>query len=157
MAVQIVIFLAFTSVTLVFNTLLIWFAYKAFSNVVLRFTDGLREVQASQGARQFVSALETASKQAVSVTEVTKQKIQQFGPALARAESTYGYGLAKVDVRMERLCDNLGRYSEKAQRIVEAPSRRLGAAMEGVRAAIEELGSSTIDETFDDASPTPSK
>ena len=43
MDVQIVIFLTFISVTLVFNSIVIWFAYKAFANITnQRYRDDAR-------------------------------------------------------------------------------------------------------------------
>src|SRR5690349_21199228 len=99
MGVQIVIFLLFTSVTLVFNSIVIWFAYKAFASITTNVTETMRGIQTSEDTRTWLSALHSASFQAVSVTGKAKEIITDFEPTLARAQSKFGYGLASVDVR----------------------------------------------------------
>jgi len=47
METQIVIFLAFISVTVITNTLLIWFVYKGFAGVTSRITETVSEFKTS--------------------------------------------------------------------------------------------------------------
>src|SRR6185503_2422514 len=97
MGVQIVIFLIFTSVTLVFNSVVIWFAYKAFAGITTRVTETIREVHTSDDARTWLNALHSASFKAVSATGAAKKRIVAFEPTLARAQSKFGYSLATID------------------------------------------------------------
>ena len=55
MDVQIVIFLIFTSVTLVFNSIVVWFAYKAFANITTNVTETMRGIQTSDDAKAWGS------------------------------------------------------------------------------------------------------
>lgn len=153
MPVQIVIFLLFISVTLVFNSMVIWFAYKAFANVTTKVTETMREIHASDDARGWLKALETASFQAVSVTGFAKERIVKFEPTLARAQSTFGYGLAKVDVRLERLHDKIQSQAERSQYAIIVPAHRIGATLSGIHEVLHHLSG----EIADDASPTPKK
>jgi hypothetical protein len=154
MGIQIVIFLAFTSVTLVFNSLVIWFAYKAFANIADRVTDTMRELRDSGEVAGWLRALENASSQAVTLTDATQKRLNQFEPILARAQSQFGYGLAKVDVRVESLCENIRHHSGRAQDTVLAPARHIGAVMSGVREVLEYL---TGSRNGADANSTPTK
>jgi len=80
MEVQIVIFLIFTSVTLIFNSIVIWFAYKAFANITTNVTDTMRGIQTSDDARAWLNALHSASFQAVAATGAAKEIITDFEP-----------------------------------------------------------------------------
>ena len=55
METKIVIFLAFTAVTLAFNSVIIWFAYKSFSSITTKMTETIREIAIQ---RQFQSLVE---------------------------------------------------------------------------------------------------
>jgi hypothetical protein len=157
MGVQIVIFLAFVSVTLVFNSVVIWLAYKAFANITLRVTGAFSQIHASEGTRRWMDALEAASVQAVGITELTRQRVNSFEPVLAKAESKYGYGLAKVDIRTEDFCENVRTHMETAQRKVEAPCQQIGSAMLVVRDLLERFSGVLPEKTDDSATATPSR
>lgn len=154
MEVQIVIFLIFTSVTLVFNSALIWFAYKAFADVTTRVTETMREIHASDDAKSWLNALQSASSQAVVVTDAAKDSILRFEPTLARAQSKFGYGLAKVDVRLERIHDKVRLQAERVQDAIVGPAHRIGATMSGVQGVLHYLSG---DQSADDANPTPKR
>jgi len=154
MEVQIVIFLAFVSVTLVFNSLVVWFAYKAFANVTMRVTDTVRELHASQSAWAWLRSLESASTKAISITEIAKDQIGRLEPVLETAQSRFSYGLAKVDVRVEDFCDNICLHAEKAQGVILAPAHRIGQTMSGVHEVLRHV---TRSQSGDDASATPTK
>src|SRR5262245_36609882 len=102
MKAQMVIFLAFTSATLLFNAVVIWYAYKAFFNVTFKVTETMRELQARDSARVWLTALEAASNQAVALTDKAKTQLANFDPVLARAHSKYEFRLAQIDVHMEK-------------------------------------------------------
>jgi len=152
MDVQIVIFLIFVSVTLVFNSVVIWFAYKAFANVTTRVTETMREIQTSDGTRAWLKALHSASFQAVSATAAAKHRIVAFEPTLARGQSTFGYGLATVDVRLERIHDKVRAQAERLQGAILGPAHRLGATLSGIQEVLQHL---SRDQSGDGASSTP--
>lgn len=149
MDVQIVIFLTFISVTLVFNSIVIWFAYKAFASITTNVTETMRGIQTSDDAKAWMNALHSASFQAVAATGAAKEMIAGFEPKLARAQSKYGYGLASVDVRLERIHEKVRGRAEKVQNAIVGPAHRIGATMSGVHEALLHLSG---DQTADDAS-----
>ena len=154
MGAKIVIFLTFTSVTLVFNSIVIWFAYKAFANITTSVTETMRGIQTSEEVNSWLNSLHSASFQAVSVTEAAKESIIAFEPTLARAQSTFGYGLATVDVRLERIHDKVKTQSEKVQNAIAAPAHRIGATISGVQEVLHYLSG---DQNGDDATSTPTR
>ena len=154
MGVRIVIFLLFTSVTLVFNSLVIWFAYKAFANITTKVTDTMREVHASDSVHSWLRALESASVQAVTVTDFAKERIVKFEPTLARAQSAFGYGLAKVDVSLERAHDTVRLQAAIVQSAVTVPAHMVGATLAGVQEALLYFSG---DRSDGDASPMPKR
>jgi hypothetical protein len=154
MGVQIVIFLIFVSVTLVFNSIVIWFAYKAFANITTNITETMRGIQTSDDAKAWMGALHSASFKAVAATGAAKEIIADFEPTLARAQSRFGYGLASVDTRLERAHDNLTSRSEKVQNAIVRPAHRIGATLSGVHEAMLYLSG---DQSAGDATSTPTK
>lgn len=153
MGVQIVIFLTFTSVTLIFNSIVIWFAYKAFANITTNITETMRGIQTSDDAKAWLKALHSASFQAVSATTAAKEAIIGFEPTLVRARSRFGYGLASVDVRLGRIHDKVKGRAARVQSVIIGPAHRIGATMSGVQGALQYLS----EQSADGASSTPKK
>ena len=153
MGVLIVIFLIFISVTLVFNSIVIWFAYKAFASITTNVTETLRGIQTSDDAKSWLGALHSASFQAVAATGAAQEIIADFEPTLARAQSKLGYGLASVDVRFERVHDRVRSRAEKVQSSIVGPAHRIGATISGVQEALIYLS----DQSAGDATSTPKK
>ena len=127
-----IIFLAFTSATLLFNALIIWFAYKAFFKVTFKVTETLQELQARDSAKVWISALEIASTQAVALTEKAKTQLANFDPVLARAHSKYEFRLAQIDIHMEKGINKIRDKTESLQTSLVRPAHRLGATLAGV-------------------------
>jgi len=151
MDVQIVIFLIFISVTLIFNSVVIWFAYKAFASITTNVTETMRGVQGSEGAKAWLNALHSASFQAVAITGAAKEALTDFEPTLARAQSSFGYGLASVDVRLERAHDKVRGGAEAIHNAIVRPAHRIGATLSGVHEALQYLSG---DQSAEDASST---
>lgn len=152
MEIQIVIFLAFTCVALIFNSIVIWLAYKAFANVTTALTESIREVESSKAVRSWFQALESASFHAVSVTSAAKQEVAAFEPVLARAQSEFGFKLAKLDVEIDRTFTKILSQTEKAQNSIVRPAECVGATLAGVQGV---LGYLTEERNAADASSRP--
>jgi hypothetical protein len=135
-----IIFLAFTSATLLFNAVIIWFAYKAFFKVTFKVTETLEELQARDSTKIWLSALETASTQVVALTEKAKTQLANFDPVLARAHSKYEFRLAQVDIHMEKGINKIMDKTESLQTSLVRPAHRLGATLTGVFEMINIFG-----------------
>src|SRR5260370_40275137 len=107
MEVRIVIFLAFVSVTLITNTFLIWFAYKAFANLTSNVTETVSQFGASNDTREWIALLQSASEQAISVTETTKTKMAEVDVALGNAQQRYHQTLTNADSKLETVAGEI--------------------------------------------------
>jgi hypothetical protein len=145
-----VIFLAFTSATLLFNAVIIWFAYKAFFKVTFKVTETLEELQARDSTKVWLNALEIASTQAVALTDKAKSQLANFDPVLARAHSKYEFRLAQIDIHMEKGINKIRDKTESLQTALVRPAHRLGATLAGVFEVINYFGG---EQTAGDANP----
>src|SRR5438128_11384374 len=107
METRIVIFLAFVSVTVITNTLLIWVAYKAFANVTFKITQTVSQFQTSGETREWIAAMQSASEQAIAVTEATKIQMAEVGPALDRTREQYRQVLTTVDSKLDTVANEI--------------------------------------------------
>jgi hypothetical protein len=149
---RITIFLMFVSVTLITNALVIWLIYRLFADATTKVTKTLLEFGPGGSSREVIEFLESASAQAVIVTDELREQLALSEPALAEAHSRLGYGLAKVDVRFERFCDRVGAEAEKAQAAILRPTEKIGAVASGVKEVI-----GLFIETAPDATSTPKR
>src|SRR5438445_11020290 len=122
MQTQIIIFLAFISVSVITNTVLIWFVYKGFAGFTSRISEHVSELKTSSETEAWLRTLESASKQAVAVTEATKIKIAAFEPALDRAQQHYLQTLAHVDSKLELTAGDISRNAQKMRDVVAQPA-----------------------------------
>jgi uncharacterized protein YhaN len=158
METKIIIFLAFTSVTLVFNSVIIWYAYKAFANMTTAMTKAVWEAQASESTRAWLKTLESASSQAVTLTDAAKTHLTKFEAVLARAQAKYEFKLAEIDVQMEKSIATVVRETQKMEHALTSPAHRFGATLSGVQEVIHYLsGAPEPDQTAGDASSTPKR
>jgi hypothetical protein len=137
MEIQLVIFLAFTSVTLSANTVVVWLAYRAFANMTSRVTEGLHEVCSTSEARSFLESLEIASSQAAAMTGVAKRQIEELDPILARAQDVYTDGLARIDTKLGAACTTIAKNVESAQDSILRPATRVGMFAAGIQSVVK--------------------
>jgi hypothetical protein len=133
MELQLVIFLAFTSVTLIMNTLLVFFAYKAFAKVTTNVTEAIREFQTDSSTRAWIASIHSASEQAVSVTESAKVRFVESDSAMARAQAKYEFALAKIDSRMVAFEKRMLESTKEIKDKIEGPAHKVAAVAHGIR------------------------
>jgi len=156
MEIQLAILLAFTSLTLIFNSVVIWFAYKAFVKASTRVTDTIRDIQTSENARGWLKALEVASAHAASVSTGVKQDLVHIDPILARAHAKYEFKLAEIDVQLDKAFSAVLNQTAKMERAVVQPAHRIGATFAGLREVVQLFSVEPEPaQSADDASSTP--
>jgi hypothetical protein len=136
METRLVIFLAFTSVTVVANALLFWFLYRAFAKVTVNVTETIRQFEADDSTRSWLRSMEAASAQAVSVTESTKKQIDDYKPTMQRAEDRYSEMLQAASGRVDELCTKLASGAEKMREGVVKPAEKIESIAEGIHRAV---------------------
>src|SRR5258706_2989633 len=101
MEIRLVIFLAFTSVTVVSNTLVILLAYRIFARLTSKVTETVAEVRNNTEAREWIDSLQVAAERAAIITEATKLKFADFDPVLSRTQENYRRTLATIDSKLD--------------------------------------------------------
>lgn len=156
MEIRLIIFLAFTSLTLIFNSFVIWYAYKAYTKASTIVTSTIRDIGTSDGAQAWVKALEVASMHAVSVTQNAKADLIQLDPIVARVQESYEFKLAEIDVHVEKAISKVLYHTEAFQNAVEGPTRKLAATLAGVSEVVQYFsGERQTDQSESDATSTP--
>lgn len=157
MEIQLAILLAFTSLTLIFNSAVIWFAYKAFVKASTAVTDTIRDIETSKNAMGWLKALEVTSANAASVSNSVKDDLLHLDPVIARAQAKYEFKLAEVDVQLEKAFSTVLHHTEKMERALVEPAHRVGATLSGIREVAQLFtGEPGPVQTADDASSTQS-
>ena len=122
MELRIVIFLAFISIALITNTLLIWLAYKAFADVTSKVTETVSQLETSSDARELIAMLQSVSQQAVSVTEAAKVKLAEFEPVIENVQQHHRETIAKLDSTLETVADEITATARKMRDVVAKPA-----------------------------------
>ncbi|MBI4474762.1 MAG: hypothetical protein HY646_18970 [Acidobacteria bacterium] len=142
METQLVIFLAFTSVTVVTNTLLIVFAYRAVANLTTKVTEAAREFETSQRTRSFITSLHSASETARELSDRAKERVQGCDPVLARTQDQYGFMLAQADKKLSDLGEKLTENARRMRDAVEGPAATICAFAAGLRTVVGPMNGS---------------
>jgi membrane-anchored protein YejM (alkaline phosphatase superfamily) len=139
METRIVIFLAFVSIALITNTLLIFFVYKALAGFTSKVTTTVSEFAVMTEMKDWMSALQTASERAVDITEATKVKMAESQPVVENAQKNYRAALQKVDSTMETVADQITTNAKKAKDVVSGPAFSFLAFAAGLAQRIENI------------------
>ena len=136
MDTQLVIFLALTTVTLTANKLAVWYIYRTFAQMAGRVTETLHDISTSGAVREWILSVDRAASRTALATATAKDCIESFGPVLMRAQDVYGYLLAKMDRRIETLCETIAEKTEQAQDAILRPATRIGMMVSGVHSLV---------------------
>ena len=132
METQLVLFLALTSVTLITNAVLIWFAYKALSSLTSKVTEGMSAFKANDSMKTWINSIQGATEQAVNLTETAKERMTDSEHALGRAQEQYASSLAKIDAKLEGVADGICTNAQKVKDAVAKPAFTIMAFVSGL-------------------------
>ena len=121
------------------NTALIFAAYKAFAGLTSKMTTTVSEFQKNNELRQFLDSMQSVGKQAVTVTESTKQRIAEFEPVLARAQDSYSRTLDMVDSKLAETAKEIDNSALKIRDAVAKPAVSTMAFVAGLTKVIESI------------------
>ena len=141
MEIRLVVFLAFASVTVVTNTMMIWFAYKALAGISSKVTKTVSDLEKNNEIKQWIDSLQIAAEQAVVVTQSTKERIAGFEPVLARAQEGFARSLAATDAKLNELGEQITNNATKMRDTVSKPASSIGAFASGLMKVLETFGS----------------
>ena len=136
MELRLVIFLAFTSVTLVANTMLIWFAYRGFAGVVSRVSETVTEFEKSSETAAVINSVKVAAEHARRVTELTREKLTGFEPVLEKARQDWASGLASIDTKLQGIEEKVSTHGRKIRDAVADPAFKISAVADGIQTVL---------------------
>jgi hypothetical protein len=139
MEIRVVVFLFFVFVAVTTNTILVWVAYKAFSNWTLKATEAISDFKTNDEMRQWFDSLQVASAQAVVATESAKKAMADFEPTLTAAQENYGRALADIDSHMKQAAEEITIGARKFRDIVAKPAFSVMAFAAGLTKVLENL------------------
>ena len=122
MEIRLVILLAFTSVILIMNAILIWFVYKSFAGFTARVTETIADFERRGAAKSLMWSLRTAADHARTATEATKQRVQRFEPAMGRIQDDYRLRLEKIDTRLQGAANEISASASRMRDFVARPA-----------------------------------
>jgi hypothetical protein len=137
MEIRIVIFLFFVFVTVTSNTIMIWFAYRAFAGMTSKVTETVSEFGKSSETRAWIDSLQVAAAEAVAVTEATKQRMAEFEPMIIRAQANYKRALADADSKLEAVAEEVSVGARKMRDVVAKPAFSVMAFVAGLAKVAE--------------------
>ncbi len=138
MEIRIFLFIALSSVSVIFNTVVIWSLYKAFSGLTSKVTETVSEFERNREARAWIESLKVAAEQAVAVSAATKKSITDFEPILERTQASYSRTLATVDARLEATAAEITATATKMRDAVAKPAFSLMAFVVGMARVLGE-------------------
>jgi membrane-anchored protein YejM (alkaline phosphatase superfamily) len=139
MEIRLVVFLFFVFVAVTTNTLLVWFAYKAFANLTAKATEAIADFKMNDETHQWFDSLQVASAQALAATESAKKAMVDFEPTIIAAQENYSRALADVDSHMERAAEEITIGARKLRDIVAKPAFSVMAFAAGLTKVLENL------------------
>jgi hypothetical protein len=83
--------------------------------------------------------MRAAAEQAALVTQVTKERMAEFEPVLARAQENYTRSLAQMDKKLEETENEINRNATKVQETVAKPAVSVMAFTAGVAKVLESI------------------
>jgi hypothetical protein len=138
METRLVIFLAFVSVALITNTLLIWLAYKALTGFTSKVTEAVSMFVTNTETNEWIASLRSASEHAIAVTEATKVRIIECQPVVEKAQQNYRSALNKMDSALETVADEITTNAKKARDVVSGPAFSFTAFVAGLTQVLED-------------------
>jgi biopolymer transport protein ExbB/TolQ len=139
MELRIVVFLGFVAFGTLLNTILIFGAYIAFASLTSKVTTTVTEFQKNNEVRQFIDSMQTVGKQAVTITENTKQRIAEFEPVIAKAQDSFGRTLGVVDSKLEETAKQMDTSARKIRDAVAKPAVSTMAFVAGLMRVFESI------------------
>jgi Na+/phosphate symporter len=136
METRLTIFLAFVFIALATNTLLIWFVYRTFLGVTSKLTETLTEMERSGTTRDFLRSLETAAREAATVTGATKQRMAELDPMMERTQEKYARALAAADSKLEQAAAEVSDSAAKMRDVVAKPAMAVMGFVAGLSSSI---------------------
>ena len=138
MEIRIVIFLAFVAITLVTNTIMIFFAYKALAGLTSKMTETMSAFTKNSETREALNTIKAATEQIASITESAKAGIAEFDPKLRRLEENYRQILVTADSKLEKTANDVSTAAQRVRDVIAKPAFAVVSFSAGVHRVMED-------------------
>jgi hypothetical protein len=137
-----VIFVGFTSITVLINTAMMVVSYKILSKATGKVTEAVRQFEAKKEIRIWVTSMEKMSAQAASMTETAKVKLADSGPMLDQMQARYEHMLAVIDTKIDDLSTSITETANRVRDAASQPAEKFDRAAAAIHNAFSFLGPS---------------
>jgi hypothetical protein len=122
MEIRLVVFLAFACANIILGTLVIIGVYFGFAGLTKKVDSAVSDFEKNGEMRQWLDSLQTASAQAVTITQATKDQMAELEPAITKAQESYNRALANIDSKLDSVADQVTANAQKARDAVAKPA-----------------------------------
>jgi hypothetical protein len=139
MEIRLVVFLAFACANIILGTLVIFGVYRGFAGLTKKVDAAVSEFEKNSEMRQWLDSLQTASAQAVIVTQATKDQMAEMEPAITKAQESYNRALAEIDSTLDSVEDQVTTNAQKVRDAVAKPAFSVMQFAAGVAKMFEDI------------------
>jgi len=140
------VFLFFTAIVLIGNTLMLWVAYKTFARTRNQLARFAHDLKPDSNTREWLSNLQSIAANAALATESARGKMIDFNPVLNQFQERFEFVLAKVDTRMERATAEISDRAERVRDAVARPAVQFGVLASTLGTALGFMAETPEDE-----------
>jgi hypothetical protein len=140
METRIALFIALVFLVLFWNTLLLWFIYRALARSANQIPQYQRHCyQLIKGLGVALEKVEVASGRAAEWSGQLRESAVDAGGNVERAENWLGYGMAKLDFTVDKISKQITDEADRIKAAVSEPLFRTGSVVHGIKAFLELL------------------
>jgi len=137
---RLALFVALVFLVLSWNTLLLWFVYRALARSVKQSAQYQGHCsRLIKGLGVVLEKAELASGRAAGWSAQIRERALEAGGNVDRAESWLGYGMAKLDFTVDRVSKEITDGADRINAAVSEPILRTSTVVHGVKALLELL------------------
>jgi hypothetical protein len=122
MEIRILVFVISISFWSVIVTFVIATVSYMFKSLTTKLDSAVSEFEKNGEMRQWLDSLQTASAQAVTITQAAKDQMAELEPAITKAQESYNRALAKIDSKLDSVADQVTANAQKARDAVAKPA-----------------------------------
>jgi hypothetical protein len=140
METRLALFIVLVFLVLFWNTLLLWFVYRALSRSADQISQYQRHCyQVIKGLGVALEKVELASGRAAEWSGQLRESTVDARGNVDRAENWLGYGMAKLDFTVDQMSKKITDEADRIKAAVSEPLFRTGSVVHGIKSFLELL------------------
>ena len=140
METQLALFIVLVFLVLFWNTLLLWFVYRALARSTGQITQYQRHCyQLIKGLGLALEKAGLVSGRAADWSGQIRERVVDASGNVDRVENWLGYGMAKLSFNIDRVSKEITNGADRIKAAVSEPLFRTGTVVQGIKAFLELL------------------